>query len=91
MLLHIGETASAVRCLLDFEDASYDLTRLHRLSRGCTALCGQIDHGLLVHRGRRLSDEECEAVDWARGNESLQVLALDQVVSHLSNLTQPAA
>jgi hypothetical protein len=89
LLLHLGETANVVRCLLDFEDASYDLTRLYRLSRGCVALAGQIDHGLLVHRGRRLSDEECMAVAWARGGQSLQVLALDQVVNHLSSLAGP--
>ena len=88
LLVRIGEAESTVRCLLDFEDESYDLTRLHRLSRGCVALAGQIDHGLLVHRGRRLSHEECAAVDWARGKESLQILALDQVVNHLSNLAK---
>jgi hypothetical protein len=86
LLLRIGETASGIRCLLDFEDESYDLTRLYRLSRVCVALAGQIDHGLLVHRGRRLSEEECAAVDWARRDESAQVLALDQVVNHLSSL-----
>jgi hypothetical protein len=67
ILLHIGEAACAVRCLLNFEDASYDLTRLYRLSRGCAALYGQIDHGLRVHRGCRLPDEECKAVDCGRG------------------------
>jgi hypothetical protein len=86
LLLRIGEDTGGVRCLLDFEDESSDLTRLYRLSRGCVALAGQIDPGLLVHRGRRLSKEECAAVDWARGDESLQVLALDQVVNHLSSL-----
>jgi hypothetical protein len=90
LLLRIGAAASSVRCLLDFEDASYDLTRLYRLSRGRAAFADQIDRGLRVHRGRRLSDEECKAVDWARGDESLQVLALDQVVSHLSNLAESA-
>jgi hypothetical protein len=86
LLLRIGEATGGVRCLLDFEDESYDLTRLYRLSRGCVAHAGQIDHGLLVHRGRRLSGEECAAVGWARGEESLQILALDQVVNHLSSL-----
>lgn len=89
LLLRIHEDAGTVRCLLDFEDASYDLARLYRLSRGCTDLADQIDHGLLVHRGCRLSDEECQAVDWAKGGEPLRVLALDQVVSHLSQLTEP--
>lgn len=87
LLLRIG--AGAVRCLLDYEDASYDLTRLHRLSRGCLTLGGQVDHGLFVHRGRRLSEEERAAVDWARRDESLGILALDQVVSHLSSLAAP--
>jgi hypothetical protein len=31
LLLRIGETASGVRCLLGFEDESYDLTQLYRL------------------------------------------------------------
>jgi hypothetical protein len=89
LLLRIGQDAGTVRCLLDFENTSYDLMRLYRLSRGCTDLADQIDHGLLVHRGWRLSDEECQAVDWAKGAEPLHVLALDQVVSHLSQLAQP--
>ncbi len=90
LLLRIGEAPRAVHCLLEFEDASYDLTRLYRLSRGCAPLWGEIDHGLFVHRGRRLSEEESAAVDWARGIESLQILALDQVVDHLRNLVRPA-
>ncbi|WP_133511626.1 toll/interleukin-1 receptor domain-containing protein [Candidatus Thiosymbion oneisti] len=89
LLLRIGEAPRAVHCLLEFEDANYDLMRLYRLSRGCATLGGQIDHGVLVHRGRPLSDEECAAVDWARGTEPLQILALDQVASHLANLVQP--
>jgi hypothetical protein len=69
--------------LLEHEDAAYDLTRLHRLAvaRRGEALMDPADPAVLVHRGRRLSPEEQDALDWARHDEPLHVLALDQVVS----------
>jgi len=81
LLLSTGEGSGVRGCLLDYEDAPYDLTRLYRLAQGHRQLAADIDRAVLVHRGRRLSAEEESAVDWARGDLPLHVLALDQVVS----------
>jgi hypothetical protein len=89
LLLTLGEGSGARCCLLDYEDAPYNLTRLHRLALGHQQLGagGHLERAVLIHRGRRLSADEQAAVDWARGDLPLQVLALDQVVSFF----QPAA
>jgi DNA-binding SARP family transcriptional activator len=81
LLVTLGDGADTRRCLLDYEDASYDLIRLHRLALGRTAtgLTGPSDRALLVHRGRGLSSEERTAVDWAIHGEPLQVLSLDEL------------
>ncbi len=91
LVLGLGLDPGAPHCLLDYEDAPYDLTRLHRLALGRREAAGGVplDRAVLVHRGRRLSPEEQEAVDWARRDEPLHVLALDQVVSFF--LSAPSA
>ena len=91
LLLGLGLEPGAPRCLLDYEDAPYDLTRLHRLALGRRDAVpgGPLERAVLVHRGRRLSPEEQEAVDWARRDEPLHILALDQVVSFF--LSAPSA
>lgn len=82
LLLTTGDRPEAIRYLLDYEDAPYNLTRLHRLAVGQrqVTISDSVECGLLVHRGRPLTTEEQVAVDWARGDESLHVLALEQVV-----------
>jgi hypothetical protein len=94
LLLSLGAGAAPRRCLLEYEDAAYDLARLHRLARGRgdAGLSAPAEPAVLVHRGRGLSAEEQAAVDWACHGEPLQVLALDQVVPFfLSNLPSAAA
>jgi hypothetical protein len=94
LLLSLGAGAAPRRCLLEYEDAAYDLARLYRLARGRgdAGLTAAADGAVLVHRGRGLSAEERAALDWACHGEPLQVLALDQVVPFfLSNLPSTAA
>lgn len=91
LLLKIGKGRAASHCLLEFEDAPYNLTKLHRLSlgRGKVSKHKRPQHAVLVHRGRRLSAEEQEAVDWVRRDEPLHVLALDQVLPFFLSLCPP--
>jgi len=83
LMLRIGEGADTRTCLLDYEDAAYDLMHLHRLALGRTSanLTSPEDAAVLVHRGRGLSPEERTAIDWARHEEPLHVLSLDEVVA----------
>ncbi|WP_295392164.1 toll/interleukin-1 receptor domain-containing protein [uncultured Thiodictyon sp.] len=73
LLLKVGKGRSANRCLLEFEDAPYNLARIHRLALGRRKVAKhkRPGHAVLVHRGRRLSAEEQAAVDWARRDPSV--------------------
>jgi hypothetical protein len=80
----VGEGDGARRCLLEYEDAPYSLSRLHRLAMGRRGmgLARAEDGAVLIHRGLRLSAEEREALAWARHDEPIEVLALEQVASY---------
>jgi hypothetical protein len=92
LLTLLGEESGPRRCLLEYEDAAYSLSRLHRLSMGRqeAGLASAEEGAVLIHQGRRLSAEEQAALDWARHEEPLQVLALDQVASYFLLPGSPA-
>jgi len=81
-LLSMAADPQPRRWLLDDEDATYDLARLFQLAvrRGKAGLARPTEPAMLIHRGRGLSAEEQQALDWARRDDPLHVLALDQVV-----------
>lgn len=86
LLLQVDTDEGAHRCLLDFEDAPFDLDRLYRLSRGWHEETNPVQCCLLIHRGLPLSAYEREAVAWASGDEPLEVLALEELLPRLANL-----
>jgi hypothetical protein len=91
LLVKVGAGKGARRCLLEYEDAPYGLARLYRLAMGRRgAKLGTKGSAVLVHQGCRLSAEEEAALDWARHQEPLRILALDQVVGYFLSDLAPA-
>jgi hypothetical protein len=91
LLITLGAGRGAKRCLLEYEDAPYSLGRLHRLALGRReAKLGARASAVLVHQGCRLSAEEEAALDWARHEEPLRILALDQVEGYFLSDFAPA-
>jgi len=75
--------------LLEHENAPLSLDRLYRLHQGYLQAQPPVTLAGFIHNGKPLSALELEALQWARGEEPLEVLALEEVFSilqaHLSH------
>jgi hypothetical protein len=66
--------------LIEYEDAPPSLDRLYRLHTSYKR-SSNLNNAIFIHNGLPLSKLEQDAVDWAKGDEPLQMLALTEIIA----------